>query len=241
MKKQKLSSKVETIKTKSYVVDLNVHTPMALGSSLVQGLDSAPAVVRLSKVKGLDMIAVTDFYTGASIDRVTFAAEGAELSVVPGFSFRCIVGQCDDVTMTALFPEGLGSKGIEDILRLLDVPLSAANKISYIMVMPLHEIVSIIESKGGVIIPCRMDKTPAKMGIIPTLVEQYGFRTFDLAYSDSVALFKTRWPKIKFALVNFSSATALAQIGNRSSTVKLSQPGFAGLREIASRAEVSSN
>jgi hypothetical protein len=75
------------------------------------------------------------------------------------------------------------------------------------------------------------------MSVIPELVENYGFRAFDLAYADSSAFFKKRWPKIKFQLFTFSDANALAQIGSRNAKVKMPTPGFEGLKDLISRQE----
>jgi hypothetical protein len=80
-----------------------------------------------------------------------------------------------------------------------------------------------------------MDKTPHRMAAIPELVETYGFRAFDLAYADSGAFFKKRWPKIRFQLFAFSDANALAQIGSRIARIKLTNPGFDGIREVVAR------
>jgi hypothetical protein len=73
------------------------------------------------------------------------------------------------------------------------------------------------------------------MSIIPELVETYGFRAFDLAYTDSSAYFKKRWPKLKFQLFTFSDANALAQIGSRNAKVKMPTPGFEGLKDLIGR------
>jgi len=83
-----------------------------------------------------------------------------------------------------------------------------------------------------------MDKTPNRQATIPTLVQKYGFRAFDLAYSESTQFFKARWPKVKFNLFSFSNANALAQVGSRSARVKLATPGFAGIKQIVAREAV---
>ncbi len=49
---------------KSYVMDLRIHSPASLGYLGIEGLDTAPALVRLAQVKGINVIAVTDFYSG---------------------------------------------------------------------------------------------------------------------------------------------------------------------------------
>jgi hypothetical protein len=80
-----------------------------------------------------------------------------------------------------------------------------------------------------------MDKTPHRLAAIPTLVEKYGFRAFDLAYADSIRFFKSKWPKIKFQLFSFSNAHALAQVGSRIAKVKMSEPGFTGIKAMVAR------
>jgi hypothetical protein len=54
---------------------------------------------------------------------------------------------------------------------------------------------------------------------------------------DSAEYFKKNWPKVQFHLFTFSDANALAQIGSRTARVKLTAPGFQGIRQIAARQE----
>ncbi len=89
----------------SYVLDLRVNSPIGNGFLNIEGLSSAPAIVRLSKVKGLDVIAITDLYSGAFIDELVSAARSSQLTVIPGVSLRCRVGLCDDIIISCLFSE----------------------------------------------------------------------------------------------------------------------------------------
>ena len=227
--------KAKGSRSKSYVMDLRVHSPASLGYLGVEGLDSAPAIVRLAKVKGIDVIAITDFYSGAFIDRLVNAAKGSALTVIPGVDIRCKIGSCDDVILTCLFPEQTTTADINSFLDAVRVPLSLRGNKEYTLLTPLAEIISKVEEFSGSILPSRMDKTPLRLAAIPELVEKYGFRAFDLAYSDSGAYFKKRWPKIKFQLFAFSDANALAQIGSRIARVKMNNPGFTGIREVVAR------
>lgn len=229
-----LSSKIE--KTKSnYVLDLKVNSPASLGYLHVDGLESAPAMVRLCKVKGLDVIAITDLYSGEFIDSLVAAAHGAPLTVIPGVSLRCQVGRCDDVLVSCLFPEQTTSGDVAAFLRDLHIPEHAKGDSRYIVKSSLDAILHSLECLQGVAIPTRIDKTPTRLAVLAELVETYGFRAFDLAYGDSAALFKKRWPKLKFQLFSFSDAYALAQIGSRSAKVKMAAPGFNGIRQIVAR------
>lgn len=221
---------------KSYVMDLRIHSPASLGYLGVEGLDTAPALVRLAKVKGLDVIGVTDFYSGKFIDRVVEAARGTALTVVPGVVIRATVPCCNDVILTCLFPECYSGARIEEFLREIKVPPQAFGDRRYTVALRLGEILNVIASHQGIALPSRMDKTPYRMNAIPVLVEEYGFRAFDLAYADSVRFFKRRWPKEKFQLFSFSNANALAQVGSRIAKVKMPIPGFEGIRQVFSAA-----
>ncbi len=232
-----LSQQIEKTKTrqKSYVMDLRVQSPASMGYLGVEGLDSAPAIVRLAKVKGLDVIAITDFYSGEFIDRMVTAAKSSPLTVIPGVSVRCRVKTCSDVVISCLFPESITSQGIAEFLREIQVPEDARGNPDYVITVSIDQLLHSLSTRNGVAIPSRLDKTPHRQSIIPELVENYGFRAFDLAYADSSAYFKKRWPKLKFQLFTFSDANALAQIGSRNAKVKMPTPGFEGLKELIGR------
>jgi len=234
-----LSQQIEKTKTrsKSYVMDLRVQSPASMGYLGVEGLDSAPAIVRLAKVKGLDVIAITDFYSGEFIDRMVAAAKSSPLTVIPGVSVRCKIKTCSDVVISCLFPESITSEGINAFLRELNIPEDARGNPDYVITATIDQLLHSLSVRNGIAIPSRLDKTPHRMSVIPELVENYGFRAFDLAYADSSAFFKKRWPKIKFQLFTFSDANALAQIGSRNAKVKMPTPGFEGLKDLISRQE----
>jgi hypothetical protein len=232
-----LNDRVEKTKVrqKSYLLDLRIHSPASLGYLALEGIDTAPALVRLAKVKGLDVIAVTDYYSAASVDKIQDAARGSGLIVLPGTVIRCTLPGCDDVNLSCLFPEHANRASIEAFLKEIAVPESAAGTKKFIVRKPFAQILEIVERAGAVALPSRMDKTPYRMSAIQTLVDLYGFRAFDLAYPDSARFFKSRWPKIKFRLFSFSNANALAQIGSRIAKVKMQSPGFPGIQEIIAR------
>jgi len=234
---QSLDKQVQKTRTrrKSYVMDLRVHSPASLGYLGIEGIDTAPAMVRLAKVKGLDVIAVTDFYSGDFVDRVIDAARDSTLRVIPGVVIRCAVGTCDDVNLSCLFPEEYGRAEIEDFLLALGIPRASFGNRKFVVPLSFEEVLQLIEDKNGAAMPSRMDKTPYRFGAIPKLVEEYGFRAFDLAYADSKDYFKQNWPKIKFQLFSFSNANALAQVGSRIAKVKMPDPGFLGIRDLVAR------
>lgn len=234
---QSLLGQIEKTRTrkKSYVMDLRIHSPASLGYLAVDGIDTAPALVRLAKVKGLDVIAVTDFYSAAFVDRIKEAARDTSLTIIPGVDLRCVLDSCDDVIISCLFPEQASTQELNSFLAALAIPESVAGQAGYIVNRPFDEILKMVDARGAVALPSRMDKTPHRIAVVPALVERYGFRAFDLAYSDSAAFFRSRWPKLKFQLFSFSNANALAQVGSRTARVKMPDPGFAGIRQLVAR------
>jgi len=223
------------VRRKSYVMDLRIHSPASLGYLGIEGIDTAPAMVRLAKVKGLDVIAVTDFFSGDFIDRVQEAAKESPVTVIPGVTIRCCLENCDDVILAVLFPEDHSCAEIESFLTALGIPNSKFGNREFVLETPFPKVLSVIEKRGGVAIPSRMDKTPHRRSVISYLVEDYGFRAFDLAFVDSKDFFKKHWPKTKFEFLSFSSANALAQVGSRISRVKMPEATFTGIRDLVER------
>lgn len=236
-----LRDQIEKTRTRksNYTLDLKVNSPASMGYIGVDGLDSAPAIVRLSKVKGLDVIAITDLYSGEFVDKMVKAAEGSPLTVIPGVSIRCKLGACDDVILSCLFPESTTTATINSFLAALRIPMQARGNGQFVLSQTMPEILSAIEAFHGFAIPTRIDKTPNRISVLGALVETYGFRAFDLAYGTSEEIFKKRWPKTKFQLFSFSDANALAQIGSRIARIKLAEPGFAEIKEIMARQQTS--
>lgn len=236
-----LVQKIEKSKgrPKSYVLDLKIHTPRSLlGTSPLSGIDAAPALVRLAVVKGIDIIAVTDRNTGASLDTIVNAARGVRLVVLPGVEIRTCVTVCDDVVLTCLFPEHFRSADIAAFLTAIKVPESAIGSSNFVVPIPFEEVLREVELRDGVAFPSRIDKTPNRLAVLPELVNRYGFRAFDVAYGDSARIFSRQWPKTKFSLFSFSNASALAQVGSRCSKVKMASPGYDGVRDLVRRVGV---
>ena len=237
IEERSLAAKVEKsrIRQKKFVLDLRIHSPASLGYLTIEGIDTAPALVRLAVTKGLDMIAVTDYYSGAFIDRVIAAAQNSKITVLPGVDLRCVLGACDDLILSCMFPEGEGSSRISAFLAALQVPASAAGDEKFLLRSDFEFVLETLKAHGGIAIPSRIDKTPARLSVVSTLVERYGFRAFDIAYPETSTFFKQRWPKEAFQLLTFSCADALAQVGSRVAKVKMSSANFAGLAELIER------
>ena len=224
------------LKGKKYTIDLRIHTPGTIGYFVSGGINPGPALGRLAKVKGLDIIGLTNFYDPTLSDKVL--EKVGEVCVLPGVDLRCSINGCDEVYFTVLFREGTKSEVIQAALGELEVPQSARGNRGFLMTQPITDITRVLEKHGGLIIPSRLDKTPNRMRAVAELVEQ-GFHVFDLIHPESVEYFRERWPDGGFTFLSFSNAGALAQIGTRMSEVKLTSRGFDGLKELCGRRETT--
>jgi len=220
-----------------YALDLRIHSPGTAGFFTTGGVDAAPALVRLARVKGLDVIAITDYYNAEFVDEVRQSASKTKLVVIPGFDMRCTLEDGGEVFAVALFPENCSSEEIFAVLDELDVPQHAYGSMEYVIEYPFHAVLGIVEAAGGVVIPSHVDKTPLQQQAIPVLVERFGIHAFDLAHSENVDFFKERWPSGGFTFFSFSNANALAQIGSRIDKIKLAAPGFNGIKDLVERRE----
>lgn len=221
----------ESSSRKSYTLDLKIHTPASMGYVGIQGLDTAQALVRLAQTKGLDVIGITDLHSGSFIDQIQKAAEGSRVSVIPGVELRCTVEHCNDINLTCLFPEEKDSAAVSLFLNMLEVPEQANLDEKFIVKKTLPEIFRLVEDFNGLAFPSRIDKTPGRMRAVNVLVEQYGIRTFDIVYPETIKFFKKNWPKLKFNLFSFSNANALAQVGSRVTKIKLDGTTFKDILE----------
>ena len=228
LQKQILKS---TSRTKSYLLDLRIQSPESLGLMGLGGLDAAPALIRLSRAKGIDVIGVADYFTGAFIDRAVAASNGSGVTVIPGVVIRCTIASCNDVSLLCLFDESTTSALVTDFLKALGVSEKNFGNKDLVLNIPLQKILAELDSRGAFCIPTRMDKTPYRMLAIRELVEKFGFRAFDVCYPETTKIFKTQWPKTKFQFLSFSNASALAQVGSRVAKMKLSSPLFASIKD----------
>lgn len=220
---------------KKYSVDLRIHSPGTNGYFSTAGVETGAALVRLAKVKGIDIIGLTDYYNASYVDLVRDPARQANLTVVPGFDLCCQVGECRDVHAVALFPESFGSEDIYRVLSQLSVPKEMHGSREYCLPVPFADVVRVIEEHEGVLIPSRIDKTPYRQGAIRTLIEEFGFHAFDLAHPENTSYFSDHWPSGGFSFFSFSNANALAQVGSRVAKLKLEIPGFAGIKALVKR------
>lgn len=221
---------------KNYKIDLRVLPPSNLGPFTIAGLSMAPTIIKLCKVKKIDVIGIIDKFQGEFVEKLKQISSNHPLTIITGLDLQVKVDKYEDIILTCFFDEDMDSSKIKEFLGLLNVNTSCYGKETYPTNLPLDLILEHIDAFDGFAIPSRIDKTPNRKCAIPFLVERYGFRTFELVYQEeSKAYFKKMWPKEKFNLFSFSNANALAQIGNRIEKIKLDTPNFSELKDFMIR------
>ena len=248
-KQAKSSLKITKVNTsekrsnkKSFKIDLRILPPSNLGPFAISGLAIAPAIIKLCKVKKIDVIGIIDRFQGDFIDKLQKLSYDYPITILPALDLQVKVDKFDDIILTCFFESTETSETIKDFLRLLNVDESCYGQEFYPVKLSLDEILEHLDAFNGFAIPSRCDKTPNRKCAIPILVERYGFRTFEVAYQDDTkAMFKKLWPKERFNIFSFSNANALAQVGNRAEKIKLEELNFSGLKDFMTRTSISND
>lgn len=222
---------------KSYKIDLRILPPSNLGPFAISGLAIAPAIIKLCKVKKIDVIGIIDRFQGDFIDKLQkLSYEDYPITILPALDLQVKVDKFDDIILTCFFESTETQSTIKDFLNLINVSPSCYGEEFYPVKLSLDEVLEHLDAFNGFAIPSRIDKTPNRKCAIPILVEKYGFRTFEVAYQeDTKAYFKRLWPKEHFNIFSFSNANALAQVGNRAEKIKLDDLNFSELKDFMMR------
>ncbi len=222
-------------KGRYYNIDLRVQTPKSLSVVSSAGIETAPAIARLSKVKGLNYISCSDYHDWSLIEPLRAASKETGIGFIPGVCINCHVTEESVVSNLVLFSEDTSTDFIVNFIKDLGIPESARGRADYALKVDYLAFLKRAEKSGAVVIPSRVDFTPHHLLSVETLIEKFGFHVFDLVHSDKPSFFEQRWPDGKFTFVSFSNANSLAQIGSKISKVKLEKPGFEGLKALVKR------
>ena len=218
-----------------YTMDLRIHSPATMGFFCTGGIETGSAFIRLAKIKGLDIMAITDHNHAEFIDVIKDRAMNSSITIIPGVDICCKIDLCNEVSMIALFPENFSSSDVFQVMQELGIPNWARGRYDYVIDLPFAEVLQIVEAKNGVLIPTRLDKTPYRQLALPTLIEEFGMHAFDIIHPENTDFFRKHWPNGAFTFFCFSNANSLAQVGSRMEKVRLSAPGFEGIKDLVRR------
>src|ERR1017187_7151444 len=98
-------------------LDLHVHSPAS--HDWIGGSVSPEQIVARAIEQGLDGIAITDHQSGQFIDKLRAAAEGTDLTIIPGIEINSLAGN-DGIHLIALFDFATTAKDIDLFLAAID-------------------------------------------------------------------------------------------------------------------------
>lgn len=235
-----------------YKTDLHVHTVL----SPCAGVEMIPPVIVQSALNaGITLIAITDHNSVANAGAVMAAAQGTELTVLPGMELQTR----EEVHLLCLFdtleqalawqsrvdahypslrndPERIGEQYIVDetgaFIRCEDRMLIASSTLS------LEQAVEGVSALGGWCIPAHVDRRA--YGLIPVLgLVPPGFDTLELSRHITPAEARQRFPQIN-RLPLIQNGDVHHPDGFWGATLfEVETPSIANLRQAVQRGEFS--
>jgi len=226
--------------------DLHIHSCLSPCGELT---NYPRHIVERAVEEGLDIIAVTDHNTAENAAAVVRAAEGTELTVLPGMELTSE----EEVHVLGVFGDLAGLRPVQDqVFRSLpDVPASKKTAENQVVVdenddvtgfsarpllaatrMDVREIVSLIHRFGGLAIASHIDKDAfsviSQLGFIPPGLD---FDALEVSPLMTAAAARTAFglnPAIP--LVRFSDAHRPEDIGRTSTDFLLAEPSLEEIR-----------
>lgn len=148
------TSQVDQRPARFWAVDLHVHTPASADVNPEQyGADTPEQVVAAAISAGLDAIAITDHNTAAWCERMTEAARGTELSILPGVEVSTSEGH-----LLALWDVGTSASVIEDLLTELGINRKQQGKVEVSSPKNIAAVAEAVAQAGGIAIAAHIDR-----------------------------------------------------------------------------------
>lgn len=235
--KQTLPRAVQHGWARYWSIDLHVHTP-ASNDAKDEDFGSAADIVRAARVANLDAIAITDHNTAAWCDRMSAAAAGEALIVLPGFELSTSEGH-----LLAIWEEGTPAHTLEDVLVSVGIPRSRFGDPAAIATKMMDDCAKEILAAGGIAIAAHIDK---ERGILAQPVQtrvnqllgESAIAAFEFVLPDTPAKVEAklqghRSPALVQGSDTYSavlSRHSLTAIGQRRTWVKAGRPDLCGIR-----------
>ena len=209
---------------------------------------TAAAIVGKSVATGLDVIAITDHDSGAWVDEVVVAAGGHPLTVLPGVE----VTTHDRIHLLLIGDGDRSGKHIDDLLARIGIPHEARGTKAARSSQTIEDILQLASSEGWLCVAAHADAVPteqnpsrgALMAALDddrqrrmTILDSSRLVAAEVIGADDETLSELRGAGHMnrtrrapgLALVRFSDAHRLDEIGRRSTWIKMTRPDREGL------------
>ncbi len=205
--------------------DLHIHTA---ASPCADRLMSPHNIVNMAKIKGLDIIAITDHQTCCNCEAVQKVGKENGLLVIAGIEIEC----AEEFHLIALLPSCKIARQIEDYIiagmpsikndikllgkqECLNEKDEVVGEVEQLLLVgtrwPVTEIVSKVTAVGGVIYPAHIDRNSysiiSQLGVLPKVPT---FNILEISQSANVKDYVARYKTHK--LISSSDAHYLQNI-----------------------------
>lgn len=238
---------------KQFRADLHVHTCL----SPCAELDMTPRrIVETARVKGLDILAITDHNSAENVEAARRAARGAEVAVLGGME----ITTSEEVHVLALFGDGESLTRMQDIVyeslppRENDERLYGrqviANEFDEVMGfnkrlliaatrLSLNLLIGLIHSHGGLCMASHIDREAfsvlSQLGFIPGDI---GFDALEFSARVGKKEAEARFGHLNgFPWISSSDAHYLSDVGKRTMTLTMGEPTLEEMRLALSTAK----
>jgi hypothetical protein len=214
--------------------DLHIHTAL----SPCGHEDMTPNnIVNMSKICGVDVIAITDHNTCENVEAVMKVASKSDLIVIPGMEIE----SREEVHLVCLFPTLEQVQKVQDIIysHLPNIPnnrkifgeqilfndeddqIGTMNRLlSFACDLSLDQVVQLCLEHDGVCIPAHIDRPSysiiSNLGMIP---ENIDFPTLEISRHNAVESYITQYPN--HLIIQNSDAHDLGYIGSCNKTINV--------------------
>ena len=205
------SKKRKTSKGKVLSLDLRIYTANPIAQYAPTDFHIPEVIARIAKAKGLNYIGVGGKRHFGLYEQVKKSAFNTSVNVYPFIEIEVKIHPQDTFLLACYFSPDSSSKDLEKYKEGIS-NIETANKDN--IKKTIKNLCMYVESRGGFILPIESNRTPLRKAAIPFLVEELGFRTFEVTFpEDAEKFFAAKWPEKKFNLFSFSGAESFAQIG----------------------------
>lgn len=147
--------------------DLHVHTPASPDIDKAWANATPDDVVRIALDKGLDVIGITDHNTAEWCDPVRKAAEGSNLTVLPGVEISTPQGH-----LLAIFDGDVNASEIEDLLVKAGISRDKFGSLDVSTQSGIAEVSTSVAKAGGVAIAAHADGERGFLKMISVAAER---------------------------------------------------------------------
>lgn len=221
---------------KFWGIDLHVHTAASKDVSDRYGDTSPDALVAAALTNGLAAIAITDHNTADGCAAVSAAADGTELTVLPGVEIST-----QDGHLLAIFEVGTQQSVIDDMLTEVGIKTADRGKLDRQAKFGFRETAEIVVEAGGLAIPAHIDKAKGLLGMgnpmtVKSLLSCPAFAAFELVDLEQRTSCQNRADTDRtLAFVQSSDSMGdnswheATAVGRRRTYIKASRPDLRGI------------